>query len=228
MPDVSTDIVTFKVQGGECAGYLARPAVGVNLPGIVVVQEWYGLDEHIKDVARRFADAGYQALAPDLYRGTVTDDRAKAAALMQELDVPGAVADVLGAAAYLQRTGAPKIGIVGFCLGGKLTIQAAIDGGDVISAAVPFYGFNPNPVSEAGNITAPVLALYGEDDPMVPPAAAQAFEAELKQAGRQVESHIYPNAGHAFFNDARPDAYNPEAAKDAWQRTLAFLKQHLG
>ena len=227
MANVTTDIAAFPVKGGQCAGYLAKPTNAATAPGVVVVQEWWGLNEHVKDVTRRFAAEGFTALAPDLYRGTVTDDGSKAAALMQELDVPNAVQDILGAVRYLGRIGAGKIGIVGFCLGGKLTIQAAIEGGDAVAAAVPFYGFNPNPVSEARRITAPVLAFYGGKDTMVTPDDAEAFETELRQAGGAVEAHSYRNAGHAFFNDTRPEAYDPEAAKDAWQRALAFLKQHL-
>lgn len=227
MADVNADIVAFPVHGGQCAGYLAQPAGETPNAGVVVVQEWWGLNEHIKDVTRRFAAEGYLALAPDLYRGTVTDNPAVAAGLMDSLDIPNAVNDILGAVRYLGRIGAGKIGIVGFCLGGKLAIQAAIDGGDAITALVPFYGFNPVPVSEARKITAPVLALYGGKDTMVSVDDAEAFETELRQAGKSVETHTYRTAGHAFFNDTRPDAYDPQAAADAWQRTLQFLHRHL-
>ncbi|MEX2599670.1 MAG: dienelactone hydrolase family protein [Dehalococcoidia bacterium] len=227
MADINTDIVAFPVTGGQCAGYLAKPPVSVNAPGVVVVHEWWGLTEHIKDITQRLAADGFVALAPDLYRGTVTDNAANAAALMQEMDMSNAVEDVLGAIRYLQDAGSPAVGIAGFCMGGKITIQAAIEGEDSISAAVPFYGFNPDPVSEAGKITAPVLAFYGTDDPMVSPSDAEAFEAVLQKAGRAVETHMYPDATHGFFNDTRPDAYNPDAAKDAWERTLAFLRKHL-
>jgi carboxymethylenebutenolidase len=227
MANIKADITRFPVQGGECAGYLARPAVGTNLPGVVVVQEWWGLNENIKDITGRLAAEGFQALAPDLYRGTVTDNGAKAAALMQEFDVAGAVHDILGAVHHLRNLGAPQVGIVGFCLGGKLAIQAAIDGGDAISAVVPYYGFNPDPISEAAKIAAPVLAIYGEADEMVPPAAARAFEDTLKGVGKTVEMHMYPDAGHAFFNDRRPDAFVPNAANDAWKHTVRFLREHL-
>ena len=228
MANVTTDIVSFQVKGGECAGYLARPSTVAHAPGLVVVQEWWGLNEHMKDVTQRLAAEGYVALAPDLYRGTSTNNAANAAALMQELDVDGAVQDILGAIRYLDRAGAGKIGIIGFCMGGKLTIQAAIEGGDAISALVPFYGFIPDPVSEARKITAPVLAFYGAKDDMVTQDDAEAFETELRQAGRSVETHTYRNAGHAFFTDTRPEAHDAEASKDAWEKTLAFLKEHLG
>ncbi len=229
MADVKTEIVAFPVHGGECAGYLARPADGADpVSGIVVVQEWWGLNEHIKDVTRRFAAEGYLALAPDLYRGTVTDNANMAASLMDSLDVPNAVRDILGAVRYLGRIGAAKIGIVGFCMGGKLTIEAAIEGGDAVSAIVPFYGYLPQPLSRAAKITAPVLAFYGGKDTDISADDVEAFETEMKRAGREVEMRTYRNADHAFFNDTRPGVYDEKASADAWRRTLDFLKRHVG
>ena len=226
MADLKTEMVRFVANGGDCDGYLTRSADGVERPGLVVIQEWWGLNDHIKDVARRFAGQGYVALAPDLYRGTVTVEPDEAMGLMMNLNKQQALKDVLGAVAYLKGETTGRIGVVGYCMGGMLTLMTAVSSRD-IAAAAPYYGANPDPIDQLASVTAPIMGFFGEHDQGVPPAAAHALQAELERHGKWVETHVYPNADHAFFNDTRPQAYNAAAADDAWSRTLAFFAEHL-
>jgi carboxymethylenebutenolidase len=202
-------------------GHLARPQAAKA--GVVVIQEWWGLVPHIQDVANRFAQqAGYVAAAPDLYEGKATLDAAEARHLMQGLDWAKAAAAVAETVKMLrEKEGCAKVGVVGFCMGGALTMIAATQPG--VDAFAAFYGFPPKGAAPLEKIAAPGLIFFGEKEDHFPTDEAKAFAA--KQGKTEVV--IYPNAGHAFFNDTRPAAYQREAANDAWRRTLAHFGQHL-
>lgn len=226
MVDLTTSTVRFETNDIECDGYLARPDDEVHRPGLIVIQEWWGLNDHIKDVVRRFAAQGYVALAPDLYRGKITVEPDEASALMMDLNKEQALGDVLGAVGYLKGITTGLVGVIGYCMGGMLTLMAACHSRDV-SACSPYYGANPSPMNQLAGVTAPILAFYGENDPMVPPSVAEALRTTLEAQGSWVETHVYSGADHAFFNDTRPQAYDPVASSDAWLRTLAFFAEHL-
>ena len=220
--------VEFSSNGGTTRGYLAIPGKGKG-PGVVVIQEWWGLVDHIKDVCDRFAADGYVALAPDLYHGKTTKSPDEAGKLMMALNIDQAERDLRGAVNYLQTheaTTSKKVGIVGFCMGGALSLYAATKNPD-IGACVVFYGGHPNVKPDLPNLQAPVLGLYGEKDGFVTPQLVRELEKKLKDLGKSTEIHVYPNADHAFFNDQRPEVYDEKAARDAWQRTIQFLASHL-
>jgi carboxymethylenebutenolidase len=220
--------VEFASNGAKTQGYLATPASGGG-PAVIVIQEWWGLVDHIKDVADRFAAAGFVALAPDLYHGDSAQKPDDAGRLMMALDVARAARDLEGAVAYLlARSGvsARKVGVVGFCMGGQLALATACLSADV-GAAVDFYGVHPNVKLDFAKLAAPVLGLFAERDAFVTPEAARKLERDVRAAGKAIEVHIYPDADHAFFNDTRPDVFNREAATDAWNRTTQFFRCHL-
>jgi carboxymethylenebutenolidase len=209
-------------------GYLAVPAAGSG-PGILVLQEWWGLVPHIKDVADRFAAAGYVALAPDLYKGATTTSPDEAGRMLMALNIEQAARDLEQAADFLanhEAVTSEKLGVIGFCMGGQLALLAATLS-DRIGATVDFYGIHPNVHPDFSQLKAPVLGIFGEQDSSVPPAAVEQLISEIRQAGKTIDAYTYPNAGHAFFNDTRPEVYNAEAATDAWQRTIEFFQSHL-
>lgn len=209
-------------------GYLALPEDPIGL-GVLVIQEWWGVVPHIKVVTDRFADAGFVALAPDIYKGETTTSPDQAQRLLMSLNIEQAAKDLDAAVDCVLKhpnVKHKKLGVVGFCMGGQLALLAGTVS-DQVGAVVDFYGIHPNVNPDFSQLKAPVLGLFGEQDDSVPPAKVQALVGAVQQAGGSIETHTYPDAGHAFFNDSRPEAYNPAAAEDAWQRTLAFLKQHL-
>ncbi len=218
----------FPCNGKNASGYLAVPADGKG-PGVVVIQEWWGLVPHIKRVADRFAEAGFLTLAPDLYHGKSAKSPDEAGKLMMAMDIDRAEKDLAGAVSFLRKHSANssgKAGTVGFCMGGALSLYAATKNNDV-SACVVFYGGHPNVHPDLPNLAAPVLGIYGEEDGSVTVESVRALERKLKSLAKVHEIHIYPNCGHAFFNDERPEVYNKEAASDAWKRTVEFLRRHL-
>ena len=221
-------MIEFQSNGGTTGGYLSLPEGGRG-PGVVVIQEWWGLVPHIKDVADRFAAEGFVALAPDLYHGDVARSPDEAGKMMMALNIAQTEKDLRGAVRYLAGHDAvtgDTVGTVGFCMGGVLSLYAATLNPQV-GACVVFYGIHPNVKPDLQNLRAPVLGVYAEKDQFVPPEAVRELEAELKRRGKQVETHIYPGTDHAFFNDTRPEVYNEEAAGAAWRRTIAFFRQHL-
>lgn len=225
MSDVKTEMVQYQVDGVEAHGYLARPDDSDQHPGVLVIQEWWGLEDHIKDITRRLASEGYVALAPDLYHGEVktTPEAAREAAM--GLDRSQAMRELSASISHLRAIGSAKVGVIGFCMGGAYSLRIAASSNE-IQAVVPWYGRNPDPINELSKITSPVLAFYGSEDQGVPPSMAQELESELRKVGTSVETHVYPGAGHAFLNDTRP-SYNAEASKDAWDRTLTFFAKEL-
>lgn len=220
-------MVEFPSNGETASGYLAVPER--KGPGIIVIQEWWGLVPHIKDVCDRFAAAGYVALAPDLYHGKTTSSPDEAGKLMMALRIDQAERDLRGAINFLlnhQSTEGDKVGTIGFCMGGALSLYAATKNPQV-GACVVFYGIHPNVKPDLANLQAPVLGIFAERDSFVPPQAARELERQLKELGKSVEVHIYPDTDHAFFNDQRPEVYNKAAAEDAWNRVLKFFSENL-
>ena len=223
------EMVRFPSNGSEAEGYLAKPASGRG-PGVVVIQEWWGLVPHIKDICDRFAGEGFVALAPDLYHGATTAEPDEAMKLMMAMKMDQAAKDMSGAVDYLAGLAAAtgdKVGSVGYCLGGGLSLFLA-SLKPQIGACVIYYGVLPGAQPDLAALQAPVLGHYAENDQFAGPQAARALESQIKAAGAQVEFHIYPGTDHAFFNDTRSDVYNAEAARLSWERTLAFYRQHLG
>lgn len=221
-------MIEFESNGGTAQGYLATPEGGGG-PGVVVIQEWWGLVPHIKDVADRFAREGFVALAPDIYRGRSTTSPDEAGKLMMALDIEQAEKDLRGAVEYLLRHEAVEgrsVGTVGFCMGGVLSLYAASKN-ERVGACVVFYGIHPKVKPDLERLRAPVLGIYAERDESVPPEAVRELESKLEALGKRAEMHIYPGTDHAFFNDTRPEVYDAEAAADAWRRTLEFFHQHL-
>ena len=205
-------------------GYLALPETP-NGMGVIVIQEWWGLVPHIKEITDRFAAAGYVTLAPDLYKGTTTESPDEAQRLFMALNIEKSaheLEDAIDCVLKHPNVKVKKLGVVGFCMGGQLALMAATTS-EHVGAVVDFYGIHPNVSLDFSKLTAPVLGLFGDNDDFVPPETVQQLTATIQQAGGSIEAHSYPNAGHAFFNDSRPEAYNAEAAADAWQRVLAFL-----
>jgi carboxymethylenebutenolidase len=210
-------------------GYLSTPDSGAG-PGVVVIQEWWGLNSHIRDVADRFAAEGFVALAPDLYHGRIAREPDEAGKLMMALNIDTAAKDLRAAVEYLLGEGGAvgdRVGVVGFCMGGMLALYAGTVAPDQVGAVVDFYGGHPNVRPDWSNLQAPVLGLFGEKDGFVNAEAVRAVDEALTAAGKAHELHTYPDADHAFFNDERPEVYKPDAAADAWQRTLRFFRQHL-
>jgi carboxymethylenebutenolidase len=221
-------MVEFASNGGTASGYLAPSAQGKG-PGVIVIQEWWGLVPHIKDVCDRFAAEGYTALAPDLYHGESTKSPDEAGKLMMALRVDEAEKDLRGAIQFLmsnESTAGDKVGTIGFCMGGALSLYAASKNPQV-GACVVFYGIHPNVKPDLANLQAPVLGIYAENDGYVTPAVVHDLEAKLKEHGKQAEMHIYPAVDHGFFNDTRTEVYNAAAAADAWQRVLKLFGERL-
>ena len=221
--------VEFPSNGHTCQGYFALPEAGEG-PGVVVIQEWWGLVPHIEDIVDRFAREGFVAIAPDLYHGKTTKSPDDAGKMLMELDAERAEREIAGAGDYLlQRPecSSSKFGVVGFCMGGALAQYAATKNPQKVGAAVSFYGGFKNVDTRWENLEAPILLIYGENDQGVPPEHGRQLEKKLRDLGKDVELAIYPNADHAFFNDTRPEVHNPEAAKDAWRRTLELFRRHL-
>lgn len=230
MPENPVQNVTFPSNGGTAHGYLAVPESGSG-PGVVVIQEWWGLTTHIKDVTDRLATAGFVALAPDLYGGSTTHDSDEAGRLMMELPVAKAAQDLAGAVDYLlahDGVSSSKVGAVGFCMGGGFVIVLAAQQGDKIGAAVPFYGVLKEDYPDLSGLTAPVLGHFGDEDAFTTPDAARALAARIEaESGVKPDFRFYP-AGHAFYNDENHmGTYDAELADKAWASTLEFLRTNL-
>jgi carboxymethylenebutenolidase len=232
MPDENPrQNVEFPSNGGHAHGYLAMPASGSG-PGVVVIQEWWGLTDHIADIADRLAAEGFVALAPDLFGGKVAHDADEAGKLMTELPVDQAARDLAGAVDFLlghKAVTSTKIGSIGFCMGGGFVLLLAAQQGDKIGAAVPFYGVGPAVPDQYAGITAAVQGHYAENDGFYPADQARAQADQIRnESGAEVEFFFYP-AGHAFHNDEDLlGTYDDAHAKVAWQRAVFFLKTRLG
>lgn len=225
--------VSFKRPDGKSVnGYLAEPAGEGQAPGMVVIQEWWGLNDQIRGVADKLAAAGYRALVPDLYRGKAAVEAKEAEHLMSGLDFGDAAAqDVRGAVQFLKGSGSAKAGVTGFCMGGALTVLSAVNAPEA-DAAVVWYGFPPLEYVDAARIKAPMMGHFALNDEFFPIAKVEELEKKLKQASVSFDFYRYP-AKHAFANETAnekklpPLEYNPQAAELAWKRTMEFLAKTL-
>lgn len=223
---MGTTITFSRPDGKEASGYLAK-AGRANAPGLVVIQEWWGLQDQIKGICDRFAAAGYEALAPDLYSGTVVPyhDAEAANREMTSLNFIAATdQDVRGAVLYLRKSGV-KVGLTGFCMGGAVTILGACRIPE-LSAAVCFYGIPPEAVAKPADVKVPLQGHFANRDDYFTPKSVDAFEAGLRAAGKSYEFFRY-NADHGFVNEQRAGVHDRVAAELAWDRTLTFWKKHL-
>ncbi|HSY51123.1 MAG TPA: dienelactone hydrolase family protein [Thermoanaerobaculia bacterium] len=215
--------VEFPSNGHTCQGYFAGKG-----PGIVVIQEWWGLVPHIKEIVDRFAGQGFAAIAPDLYHGKTTTSPDEAGRLLMELDAERAEKEIAGAGAYL--LGRPECtsksyGVIGYCMGGALAQYTATKEKNV-GAAASFYGGFKRVASDWANLTAPILLIYAENDQGVPIEQGRALAKELQDLGKRVQLVTYPNTGHAFCNDTGGN-YNAAAAADAWQKAIDFFRANV-
>ena len=232
MPDIKDMMVDYPGDGLTMRAYVAGPQTKDKRPAVIIVQEWWGLNDHIKDVARRYAREGYIAIAPDLYSRLghkITTDPGEAGKLMNALSDSDGLKDLQATIAYLKSApgvDGARIGVTGFCRGGSYALLLPCVSPD-IKAAAPFYGQVPNPDTPLQKLTCPILYIYGEDDGWITKADMQRLTAALKKYNKVGEVKTYPDCQHAFFNDTRKDVYRPAEAKDAWQRALGFFKQHL-
>jgi carboxymethylenebutenolidase len=224
MPDIE-----FPTSAGTSPGYLAVPE-GERGPATIVLQEWWGVDEHIRSVCDRLAAEGFFALAPDLYRGDTTTQPSEAEQKMMALSMADVEKDMCGAADFLASQPGVEgngVGSLGFCLGGGLSLWAAA-ACPPIAAAVTYYYVMPHGKPDFSKIRGPVLGHFGTADEFVPLDASKALEAELRDAGVDVTFHYYEGAGHAFFNDTnRLGTYDENAARISWERTVSCLRAAL-
>lgn len=228
---VATDQVEYAELDGEAVtGYYAEPEqFSGELPGVIVIQEWWGLNDNIRAMTRRLAGEGYRALAVDLYEGEVAEKPDQAESLMKDaMQNKGRLEDNLRQAyQYLaDEIGAPRIGVVGWCFGGGWSLQTALMLPNEIDATVIYYGELVTEKPELEPLNMPVIGFFGAEDTAIPPDQVKSFEQAMKQLDKKVEVHIYEGAGHAFANPSG-QRYNPEAATDAWTRTLEFFETHL-
>jgi carboxymethylenebutenolidase len=231
LPLVAADEeVTFKSGDEMATAFLARPEGKGPFPAVVVIHEWWGLNDWVKARARDLAKQGYIALAPDLYHGKATKDQAEAHQLMMGAPPERSERDLRAAFDFLaQRPEVRKdrIGAIGWCMGGRWSLALAV-AEPRLAAAVAYYGAPPTEASSIAKIKAPVLGNYGGDDKGPSPETVRAFEAAMKKAGKSIDVKIYDGAGHAFANEDNPwGGYREAAAKDAWARTTKFLAEHL-
>jgi len=231
--DTMGSTISYQRPDGKSAdGFLEEAAPGSSAPGIVVIQEWWGLNDQIRGVASKLAAAGYRALVPDLYRGKVALEANEAEHLMHGLDFAAAAGqDVRGAVQYLKATGSAKVGVTGFCMGGALTLLAAVHVPEV-DAAVVWYGYPALEYIDATRIRAPLMAHWATEDAAFPIGGVDKLEQKLRDAHVPYDFHRY-EAKHAFANETADSKhipmlkYDPAAAELAWRRTLEFFARHL-
>jgi carboxymethylenebutenolidase len=229
-PAIEAAAITYPGQAGQLMGYLAAPRATTKVPGIIVIHENRGLNEHIRDVARRYAKSGMVALAIDLLSrqgGTDKVDPAQVPGVLSSADRAATVQDLVSAVTFMKthpKFAGPKVGAVGYCFGGGMVWLLAVNSAD-IGAAVPYYGAPPDPISQIQNLAGPVLAFYGETDTRIN-ANIPAIEAAIAQYGKTFTKQIYPGAGHAFNNDTGAN-YNQAAATDAYTKSVAFFTANL-
>lgn len=213
--------------GKRAPAYLSEPERVANAPGVVLFQEWWGVDGHIREMADRLAREGFRVIVPDLYRGEVADTREQAGHLMEGLDFNDAVTqDARGAAAYLRQHGANRVGITGFCMGGALAMAAAMNDPDDFDSTVVFYGYPPPEAGDPSTIRMPIMAHWAQHDEFFDIAGVDALEEALKKRGAAFEFHRY-DAKHAFLNPGGIGNYHREHADTAWKRSVDFFKRTL-
>ena len=219
------EMVSFAANGGTCPGYLAKPAGGSG-KGVVIFQEWWGLNGNIKGIADRFAVEGFVALAPDMYHGKLAAEPDEAMKLLMALNIEQAAKDSKGAVAYLKGLTGGPVGTTGFCMGGALSLFTACNNGKDVGACVDYYGGHPAVTYNWAGLTAPVLGLFAEHDDFVNPNVP-VMDKALTAGGKKHEFITFPGTSHAFFNDEHADVFNKEAADDTWRRSLAFFRANL-
>jgi len=227
--DIKTEMLDYATNSSQASGFLARPKGDGPFPGVIVIQEWWGLNDNIKDIAQRFAAEGFAAFAPDLYHGKVTAEPDEAMKAMMALDMPRAVKEMVKAAEYLSQqpfTAGRGIGATGFCMGGGLALALAT-ASPRIKAVAPFYGANPDPIDNVATISGPVFAVYAEHDDWAGEGVRTALAQALEKHGIKHEIKVYPGTEHAFFNDTRPEVFKKGAADDAWARVLELFRAEL-
>jgi carboxymethylenebutenolidase len=220
--------IEFKAGATTCGGELGEPGGGSKVGAVVVIQEWHGINAEMKAKVDRFASEGFLALAPDLYHGKIATNDADAGQLMGALDFGKALGEIAAAVQWLkeQPRSNGKVAVLGFCLGGALTIAAAANIAG-LACTVPFYGLPDVSKLDLSKITAPMLAQFAELDDWASPVKARQLEQDLKALGKSMELYVYEGAGHAFMRDSDKTKYHESSAKKAWPRTLAFLHQHV-
>lgn len=226
---VKTETVHFKSGPETVSGYLAMPDSPGRHPALVVIQEWWGLNDWVKEQARDFAQQGYVALAPDLYHGKVATVPAEARKLAQSMPRNRAIRDLIAAYVYLAampNVNKSKIGSIGWCMGGGYSLQLAIHEPKLAACVIDYGELTTDPAA-IKRIRAPLMGNFGADDQVVPSAKVHAFEKALQAQGKMIDARIYPGAGHAFENENNKAGYRPEAAKDAKARTLEFFNKTL-
>ena len=209
--------MTFPSSAGEASGIFITP--GGKPPGVVLLQEYWGINEQIQNTAKRYVEEGFAVIVPDLYHGKLAKDAAEAAQLMNQLDFGKAVQEIAGAVQFLRDKGSPKVAVSGYCMGGALTLASAVNIRG-LAAVVPFYGW-PGDLDWT-KIDAPIQAHFAQHDEWAKVSLAQKIKDAVKVP---MELHVY-DAKHAFCNEKRPDVYNADAAKQSWNRTVAFLRSH--
>jgi carboxymethylenebutenolidase len=230
--ELKDGMVQYPSDGIAMQAYVVGPNSRGAKPALIVIQEWWGLNDHVKDVARRYAKEGYVVIAPDLYSRLghrVTTDPNEAGKLMNMLRQEDGLKDLNATVAYLKAidgVDADRIGVTGFCMGGSFALLLPCVN-QAIKAAVPFYGQVPNPDTPLQHLASPVLYIYGEDDGWITKADVMRLATALKKYQKNGEVKTYPGAPHAFFNNTRPDVYKPAEANDAWNRATTFFAQHL-
>ena len=215
--------VEFPSNGHSCSGYVAG-----NGPGIVVIQEWWGLVPHIEDIVERFAREGFSAIAPDLYHGATTSSPDEAGRMLMELDADRAEKEIAAAGDWLlnrPECTSKKYGVIGFCMGGALAQYTATKESNA-AATVSFYGGFKKVAFDWKNLSAPILLIYAEEDQGVPASQGRDLAKQLEGMGKDVQLVVYPNVNHAFFNDTGRN-YNATAAADAWKRTIEFFRANV-
>jgi carboxymethylenebutenolidase len=225
------ELVSFPSNGHDESGYLALPASGTG-PGVVVIQEWWGLVPHITDVCDRLAVEGFVALAPDLYHGEVTTEPDEAGKLMMALNLEQATRDMGGAVDHLlglDGVTSDRVGVIGFCMGGGLALALACARPDAVGACVPYYGIIPWPNLQPdwSKLDAPVLGHFAENDAFFSPAQVGELEDRLRAEGKEAHLIVHPGAQHAFFNDTRPEVHDVDLSARTWTESLAFLRRNL-
>jgi carboxymethylenebutenolidase len=224
---MATQVKVTTHEGRELEGALATPAGTGKVGGVVVVQEWWGLNDHIKALCDRFAQAGFVSLAPDLYHGKLARTKEEAGQMMGALDTKTAVAEIGHAVAKLKSEARcnGRVAVVGFCLGGALTLAAACALDD-IAAAVPFYGVPGLPMAAYAKVKAPVQAHFAKRDDWAKAPIAEEIQRQVRAGGGQMDLFVY-DAGHAFMRSSDPEVYDADSARVAWDRAIEFLTKHL-
>ena len=230
MAGAAEQTVSYKSGAENVSGLIVTPEGQGPFPAVVVIHEWWGLDEWVKDQARALAREGYVALAVDLYRGKVTAKQEEAHQLMSGMPEDRAMRDLKAAFAHLKSrkdVRGNRVGVIGWCMGGKYALKLATEEPS-LAAVAAYYGAPPTDAAAIARIKAPVLGNFGAEDTGPSPEQVKAFEAAMKKAGKSVDVKLYPGAGHAFANVGNPwKGYREDAARDAWSRVVAFFERHL-